>query len=49
MIDEHNLVPFSGSGGDAYKSSQAAELSLTSLLQHPFPEDALTRIFVLGC
>jgi hypothetical protein len=28
MIDEHNLVLFSRSEGDAYKSSQAAELSL---------------------
>ena len=28
MIDEHNLVLFSRSEGDAYQSSQAAELSL---------------------
>jgi len=32
MIDEHNLVPVSGSGGDAYKSSQAAELSLNAVI-----------------
>jgi hypothetical protein len=32
MIDEHNLVPFSGSGGDAYKSSRAAELSLNAAI-----------------
>jgi hypothetical protein len=32
MIDEHNLVPFSGSGADAYKSSQAAELSLNAAI-----------------
>ena len=32
MIDEHNLVPFSGSGSDAYKSSQAAELSLNAAI-----------------
>jgi hypothetical protein len=30
MIDEHNLVPFSRSEGDAYKSSQTAELSLNA-------------------
>ena len=28
MIDEHNLVLFSRSEGDAYKTSKAAELSL---------------------
>jgi len=33
MIDEHNLVPFSGSGGDAYKNSQPAELSLNAAIQ----------------
>jgi hypothetical protein len=32
MIDEHNLIPFSGSAGDAYKSSQAAELSLNAAM-----------------
>ena len=32
MIDEHNLVPFSRSEGDAYKSSQAAELSLNAAI-----------------
>jgi hypothetical protein len=30
MIDEHNLIPFSGSAGHAYKSSQAVELSLNA-------------------
>ena len=32
MIDEHNLVLFSRSEGDAYKSSQAAELSLNAAI-----------------
>src|ERR1700719_5237768 len=32
MIDEHNLVLFSGSEGDAYKRSQAAELSLNAAI-----------------
>jgi hypothetical protein len=32
MIDEPNVVSFSGSGGDAYKSSQAAELSLNAAI-----------------
>jgi hypothetical protein len=32
MIDEHNLVLFSGSEGDAYKSSRAAELSLNAAI-----------------
>jgi hypothetical protein len=32
MIDEHNLVPFIGSAGDAYKSSQAADLSLNAAI-----------------
>jgi hypothetical protein len=32
MIDEHNLVFFSRSEGDAYKSSQAAELSLNAAI-----------------
>jgi hypothetical protein len=32
MIDEDNLVPFSRSEGDAYKSSQAAELSLNTAI-----------------
>jgi len=32
MIDEHNLVPFSRFEGDAYKSSQAAELSLDAAI-----------------
>jgi hypothetical protein len=32
MIDEYNLVPFSRSEGDAYKSSQAAELSLNAAI-----------------
>jgi len=32
MIDEHNLVPFSRFEGDAYKSSQAAELSLNAAI-----------------
>jgi hypothetical protein len=30
MIDEHNLVLFSRSEGDAYQSSKAAELSLNA-------------------
>jgi hypothetical protein len=32
MIDEHNLVPFSGSGSDAYESSHSAELSLNAAI-----------------
>jgi hypothetical protein len=32
MIDEHNLVPLSGSEGDAYKRSPAAELSLKAAI-----------------
>src|SRR5260370_27537511 len=32
MGDEHNLVLFSRSEGDAYKSSQAAELSLNAAI-----------------
>jgi hypothetical protein len=32
MIDEPNVVSFSGSGGDAYKSSQAAKLSLNAAI-----------------
>src|ERR1700688_1148225 len=32
MIDEHNLVLFSRSEGDAYKSSKAAELSLNAAI-----------------
>ena len=32
MIDEHNLVLFSRSEADAYKSSQAAELSLNAAI-----------------
>ena len=32
MIDEHSLVPISRSEGDAYKSSQAAELSLNAAI-----------------
>jgi hypothetical protein len=32
MIDEHNLVPFGRFEGDAYKSSQAAELSLNAAI-----------------
>jgi hypothetical protein len=32
MSDEHNLVPFSGPGGDDYKSSQAEELSLNAAI-----------------
>jgi hypothetical protein len=32
MIDEHNLIPFSGSAGHAYKSSQAVELSLNAAI-----------------
>jgi hypothetical protein len=32
MIDEDNLVPFSRSEGNAYKSSQAAELSLNAAI-----------------
>ena len=32
MIDEHNLVLFSRSEGDAYKSSEAAELSLNAAI-----------------
>ena len=32
MIDEHNLVLFSRSEGDAYQSSQAAELSLNAAI-----------------
>src|ERR1700688_1050503 len=32
MIDEHNLVLFSRSEGDAYKSSQDAELSLNAAI-----------------
>jgi hypothetical protein len=32
MIDEHNLVPSSRSEGEAYKSSQAAELSLNAAI-----------------
>jgi hypothetical protein len=32
MTDEPDLVPFSGSGGDAYKSSQTAELSLNAAI-----------------
>jgi hypothetical protein len=34
MIDEHNFVPFSRSEADAYKSSQAAELSLNAAILH---------------
>src|ERR1700691_4315885 len=32
MIDEHNLVLFSRSEGDAYQSSQAPELSLNAAI-----------------
>jgi hypothetical protein len=32
MIDEHSLVPFRGSAGDAYKSSEDAELSLNAAI-----------------
>jgi hypothetical protein len=32
MIDDHNLVPFGRFEGDAYKSSQAAELSLNAAI-----------------
>jgi hypothetical protein len=32
MIDEHNLVPISRSEGDAYKNSQAADLSLNAAI-----------------
>src|ERR1700736_5899894 len=32
MIDEHNLVLFSRSEGDAYKSSKAAEISLNAAI-----------------
>src|SRR5580704_4374912 len=32
MIDEHNLVLFSRSEGDAYQSSKAAELSLNAAI-----------------
>src|ERR1700681_840941 len=32
MIDEHNLVAFGRFDGDAYKSSQAAELSLNAAI-----------------
>ena len=32
MIHEGNLVPFNRSEGDAYKSSQAAELSLNAAI-----------------
>jgi len=32
MIDEHDLLPFSGSAGDAYKDSQAAELRLIAAI-----------------
>jgi hypothetical protein len=32
MLDEHNLVSFSRSEGDAYKSSQAAEPSLNAAI-----------------
>jgi hypothetical protein len=32
MIDEHNLVLFSRSEGDAYQSSQAAELTLNAAI-----------------
>jgi hypothetical protein len=32
MIHEDNLAPFSRSEGDAYKSSQAAELSLNAAI-----------------
>src|ERR1700693_2607724 len=32
MIDEHNLVPFGRFEGDAYKSSQAAELCLNAAI-----------------
>jgi hypothetical protein len=32
LIDEHNLVAFGRFDGDAYKSSQAAELSLNAAI-----------------
>jgi hypothetical protein len=32
MIDEHNLVPFGRFEGDAYRSSQAAELTLNAAI-----------------
>jgi hypothetical protein len=32
MIDEHDLVPISGSDGDAYKISQATEQSLNAAI-----------------
>jgi hypothetical protein len=32
MIDEHNLVPFVRFEGDAYKGSQAVELSLNAAI-----------------
>jgi hypothetical protein len=32
MIDEHNLVPFGRFDGDAYKRSQAAELTLNAAI-----------------
>src|SRR5208282_6424838 len=32
MIDEHNLAPFGRFEGDAYKSSQAAELTLNAAI-----------------
>jgi len=33
MTDEHNLVPSSWSEGEAYKSSQDAELSLNAAIR----------------
>ena len=32
MIDEHNPIPFGRFEGDAYKNSQAAELSLNAAI-----------------
>ncbi len=32
MLDEYSIAPFSRSEGDAYKSSQAAELSLNAAI-----------------